>query len=486
MADPKQAKLSLVIRTVDQATAKIKAINDRLDAITKPVKDFKKALGELREKSGLDNVIGGIKGVGSAIGDLLGKVAVIGGVLGAATAGVMSLIDGFDQLGDKAEHLGVGVDWLAQTRYAAKRAGVEIDQLDNGVLAFSKSLGQARAGTGRMAAFLQKVSPPLLKQLKATKSNEEAFDLLADAMHKLEDPAKRAALATATVGDAELGTLLFKGSKGIAEMRARYLELAGTQEDAAGKAGEVDDAMVDLHASMDGAKAAIVSGLAPALKVIVEQLRDWFTAHREDIAEWAKQIGEKLPSAVKAVAEWIGRAYDKVSAFIDAIGGMKTVAIAAGAALIAGPVIAIGKLAASLVTAISRTAQLAKGLGGLGGAAGGAGGGGLMAALGPAGLTIAAAGALNEATGGSLKINGPGGINDYLMKQMGADKFQGGPSFGDTIGQVLGAARASVEPQKAEIKIDIGNAPRGTRVNTAPQSTAEVDLSVGYQMGAAL
>ena len=65
----KETKLSIVIATVDAATAKIKAINERLERVTKPVTDLKKAMGELREKSGLDDVIGGFKGVGEAVGD---------------------------------------------------------------------------------------------------------------------------------------------------------------------------------------------------------------------------------------------------------------------------------------------------------------------------------------------------------------------------------------------------------------------------------
>jgi hypothetical protein len=57
----KETKLSIVIRTVDKATAKIQAISKKLDAMTKPFRDFKEALSDLREKSGLDDVIGGFR-----------------------------------------------------------------------------------------------------------------------------------------------------------------------------------------------------------------------------------------------------------------------------------------------------------------------------------------------------------------------------------------------------------------------------------------
>jgi hypothetical protein len=177
----KQTKLSIVVRTVDQATVRIKAINDRLDAITKPVRDFKSALSDLREKSGLNGVIDGFKGVGSAIAGVLAKLGMLGGVAAGAVAALFHIADGFDELGDKAEEMGVSVDWLAQTRAAAEKSGASIEQLDSGMKGFAASLGLARAGTGKMAGFLKTVNPELLKQIRAAKGNEEAFDLVADA-----------------------------------------------------------------------------------------------------------------------------------------------------------------------------------------------------------------------------------------------------------------------------------------------------------------
>lgn len=50
------------------------------------------------------------------------------------------------------------------------------------------------------------------------------------------------------------------------------------------------------------------------------------------------------------------------------------------------------------------------------------------------------------------------------------------------IGETPPAAAAGVTGSEARVKIDLANAPRGTRVTTDPASTAEVDLSVGYQM----
>ena len=348
MAD-KNTNLAITISTVDKATAKIKAINDALDKASKPRRDLQKALGEFADKSGMNSVIDGFKGVGSAIGDLLGKVAMIGGVVALAGAAVFKLVGEFDDLGDKAEILGVSADFLAQMRYAAEKAGAPVEALDAGLEAFSVNLGKLSAGTGRMKTFLDKVSPALEKQLKGAKNNKEAFFLLAGAMAKLEDPAKKAALAAAAGLGPELAPLLAKGPKGIQELTERFQQLAPGMQDAADKAGSVDDSLHDLHASTQGVKAAIVSGLAPALKVIVDQLTQWFSTHQNDVREFAASVGERLPAAFKAVVTWLGAAYDKVTSFIDSVGGIKTIAIGL-AAILTGPLIgAIASFGIALV-----------------------------------------------------------------------------------------------------------------------------------------
>ena len=530
----KQTKLSIIIRTVDKATA---GINKRLDAVTKPIRDFRESLGDLREKSGLDEVIGGFKGVGGAIAGVLAKVAVVGGIVGGAVAGLFKLVDGFDELGDKAEAMGVGVDFLAQMRYAAERSGASVEALDGGLQGFAKSLGQARAGTGRMAAFLSKVSPALLRQLKAAKSNEEAFDLLAGAMAKLEDPAKRAALAQATLGDAALAPLLGKGPKGIKELRDRYLELAGSQEGAAGEAGKVDDAMKDLKASTDGIKAALVQGLAPALKVVVEQLRDFFTANRARIAGWAADLGKKLPGAVSKLVDVFSSVVDTVRPFVDSATKLKVVGVAL-AAIIAGPLVAsiwslgaailatpVGWILAGIAAIVAGVYLLIDNWDGIaafftdlwdsvksafraawvfivGGVKTvlGAAADAVMAVWTPVkgffvdlwdGVTSAfqrawdvikgiidkVAGAVETVTDAIDTINPFSDDGPALV-----DYKPGSGGVLDMINRATGAMPAGPPATEARITVDFANAPKGTRVQADPQSTASVDLSVGYQM----
>lgn len=536
MAD-KTTKLSIVIRAVDAATAKIKAINDRLDKVTKPFRDFKDQLGDLREKSGLDDVIDGFKGVGSAIAGVLAKVAMIGGVVGVAVAGLFKLVDGFDELGDKAERIGVSVDFLASMRYAAERTGASVEDLDGGLASFSKNLGLARANSGPLVKFLSKVSPTLLKQLKATKTNEEAFNLLAGAMGKIEDPAKRAALAQKTLGDAALAPLFAKGPKGVKELRDRYLELAGSQEGAAAEAGKVDDALKDFKATTDGVKAALVKGLAPALKVIVDQLSTWFKDNRARVAEWAAGLGKKLPAAFDTLVGAVRGAIDFIKPFVDSTTKLKAIALVL-AGVIVGPLVAsIYTLGVALLT--TPVGWIVAGLAAIGLAAAALinDWGGVATFFGDMWETVTGGFtwaktiiklavapiigfplAIASAWGGIKSFFGTlwdgvtaifqkaadiiHGIVDKIIaaidyvtnkvkefvngnaegRKMMLDMVGGGGLTPEQRDRFIKGSGNSTTSTSTAIKLDITGAPRGTRVTTDPKSTADVDLSVGYQL----
>ncbi len=484
MAD-KETKLSIVIRTVDRATAGINAISARLDKLTRPVRSFKKALGELREKSGLDDVIGGFNGVGSAVAGVLAKVALIGGAIAAATAGLLSIIGGFDDLGDKAVKIGVGVDFLASFRFAAERAGASVAQADQGLESFGKNIGLARAGMGRMVPFLRTVSPVLLKQLLATKSNEEAVLLFANAMSKIQDPAKRMALASKVFGDTALAPLLSKGAAGVDELQKRFLQLAGSQKGAADAAGETDDALKDLKASSDGVKAALVKGLAPALTVIIKRMTDWLVAHRGDIERWAVDIGTRIPDAVENVVETVRGVASDVATFIDRIGGIKTVMIAVAAAIV-GPVLtSLLALGAALLT--NPVGLIVTGIAGAAllivkywepiKAFFTALWDSVVAVFEKAWEIISAitdkVAKAVEAITGSIDIQA-------TARQV---REAAGPTA-DQLGARAAAARDAATGSNSEtlVKVDFANAPPGTRVSADPRGTATVDLSVGYQI----
>lgn len=520
----KQTELSIVLRTVDRATAGVRAFSSRIDAITKrvknsvseatrPMRDFGGSLGGLGKSLGLGVVMDAFKAIGGVVGGLIEKIpligAVIGGVVAGAVAGLVHLVNEFDDLGKKAKRMGVTADFLAGMRDAAERTGVPLEALDSGMQAFTTNLGQARAGTGRMAKFLTLAYKPMLDQLKATKDNAAAFDLLADYMSKLQDPAKRAALAQKTLGDPALAETFMKGGAGLKAMREHYLALAGPQAEAVKQSEEAHEAMLDLKASTDGAKASLVTGLAPALKVISARLSAWLSGHREDIKQWAIELGEKLPGAFQKIAEWVEKAFGKLSTFFGVLEKIYDKIHA---------LIHLKELQAENERHDRRFEYYKK-------------------AIDPEGrsdaemqrvielemvqedqlqerLKAQAAG-VDWTTAGDTRRFGETDRHSIYSKEeldalakgvgLGGQSSEGfanqrlindaldadAPSLRDSPGlfdmpKMIEALKAAVPPvapaDKAKITIEIKNAPPGTRATADPKSTANVDLNMGYQL----
>lgn len=334
----KEFPLSIVLRAVDRATGVIKRTNEKIEHAYAPYKKLGKQFGELKENLGLDKIGEAFGEVGKSVKELGLHFLELGAVVGESIHLVIEWAEQGDKLAKTADRLGLSVDALAQLRFAAGKSGVEVEELDGALETLSKGVGQAKAGTGRFASFLSKVSPALLHQVKAAKSTEEAFDLMADAIAKVQDPAKRTALAMAAFGNAKIINTLKGGSKSVEERKKEYLELAGSQETAARSGEGLIDSTKDLGAAWDGIKATIVGGVGPVLQDLFTRLAKWLGEHRAEIAAWIKDFAEKLPGRIEALKAKFLEIVDKVKPFWDALGGIKAAGIAL-AAIIMGPLI---------------------------------------------------------------------------------------------------------------------------------------------------
>ncbi len=487
MAAEKTFPLSIVIRTVDQATAGFRKINHQLDALTRPTREFGKELSHLAEKSGLNRVGEAFKGVGEALKETAIHLLEVGAIAGEM---VHLLIEKFTNLATTAKLVGLTADQLAQFRFAAKQSGVSVEEFDSGLEKLNKSLGEMKAGGGKLKSLLEKVSPVLLRQIQSAKSNVEAFDLLANAMVKVTDPTKRAALATAAFGRGgqPLINMLSQGAEGIDALRKEYEQLAGSQDAAAESALELHHAQGRIAAMFDGIEASIITAVAPVLLKLADQFKSFLVEHREEIAAFIKDFGEKLPGRIQAVVDAFRSALNFIKPVWDAIDRM------GGAATVLAAI-----LGGKLVFAIARL--------------------GLALALTPFGWVLAGIAAL--VAGAALLIANWDKVSAFFadlwlgIKQTFADAIawitqavadiidainplnvfdgklkgafgQAGAFVGTierpTVGALLPGMAGPNTATEARIKVDFKNAPKGMRVTTDPKSTADVDLSVGYQM----
>ena len=126
-------------------------------------------------------------------------------------------------LNDTAARLGTTAESLQIYRLQAKEAGVDSGAVDSSLQSFAKTLGQLQAGIGRATKQLAILDPTLLAALKTAKSTDEAYRLVADAIHDVAaagDQQRASAIASAT-GMAPLLGVLKEGAAAFDTFSAR-------------------------------------------------------------------------------------------------------------------------------------------------------------------------------------------------------------------------------------------------------------------------
>lgn len=527
--------LSLVIKAVDKASGPLRALTERLEKVNAPFKQIGKDFGRFSEAAGLSGFQkglsgfgGALKGVASEVFSLGAKLAGIGVAAGFALFTVVrGAVDAGDKLAEMADRVGLGVDAYASLGFAAAQADVDQEQFNGAMDQFSKRLGEAKAGGGGMLEFLKKVSPVLADQIKHAKGTEAAFSLMTDAMSRIEDPSKRAALAAAAFGKSglQMGNFLHQGSAAIQAQQVEYLRLAGSQEAFARGAGDLDNTMRETEIAFLGLRNAAAAELFPVLSNLSKFLTDFMAKNRDSIKGWAQ-------GAAKAIQGWIdGGGFERlVDGFtkvasgigwvVDKLGPMGT-AVAA-ASVMAAPLIAslvsLGGAFFSLVS--SAIPPLMSAFSSLGPVLSSAGAwlAPFLVAAGPfiaAAVGIAAAGLsiyenwdalvfTFKDLGNSIKwtfidawnavkgiVEKLGGAFEIFKDPLGA-AFNGGKmAFNHVFGSegaapMLGAAAAVpqrvTQSSETRVSVDFNNMPKGTRVSQDPNSSQPIDLSLGYSM----
>lgn len=303
-----------------------------IDKATAPIRRISSAI--LRSTGGAMRGVSNVAARATvSTAKLAGSMALLGGAaaLGGLAVAGKAYLDTAGELADFARATGVGVEALQELEFAAKLTGVESEELRSALQGLGKGIGQAKAGTGKLAGFLGKVSPALLEQVKAAKSTDAAFELIVNAMKAIPDPARRAALAAAAFGGAGAKMVRFAddGVEGLDKLRQEARDLGAVlSADAVSGAAEAGDSIDKLFFSIKGVSNQIVGALLPVLAPLVDKLIEWFKANRSLIGQKVKDTIEAIGTAIRGV-DWdavIGKVKEiaiQVKTLWDRIGGLE-------------------------------------------------------------------------------------------------------------------------------------------------------------------
>lgn len=211
---------------------------------------------------------------------------------------VKSVADFGDQLDETSKKIGLSTDAIQKFGYAAKLSGVEQGTFNAGLKIFSRNIGEAKNGSkSAIQSFKDLNLDP-----KKFKSNEEGFLAVAEAISKVPDPARQAALAMGVFGrsGAEFLPVFEGGSEELQRLAQRFEALGGLMgPEAIKNAREFNDAWDDIGVIFKGVKNEIGSALLPALRDLALGFTQWYIENRKNIKQKIHEYIDRISKSLK-------------------------------------------------------------------------------------------------------------------------------------------------------------------------------------------
>lgn len=299
-------------------TARDREFRKAMDANARRVERFSR-----QSQAGLSKTGKSFDALGMAAKRLVPILAAVAGV-----GALKSVVSQLDEIGKKADQIGLTTDALQEMRSVAESAGVSQGALDSSLERFSKRLGEAVNGTGAAKTALEGMG------LAATDLTaiplDEAVELIADEMGKMESPTERAAAAAALFGreGVAMVNLLREGSKGMQEMRQQARDLGIVIDEDLVRGAEEAQTKLDLMGRVINAQlsSALVE-LAPLLVGAAESAANMARTIREvigDVVEFADVIG--ISDLLGGVSDALGLTHTQMGNLTGAmVSGAKAV-----------------------------------------------------------------------------------------------------------------------------------------------------------------
>lgn len=150
----------------------------------------------------------------------LGAIGVGVGV-SAAVRGLDVLLAKVDDIGDKADALGVSTDFFQQFTLGARRAGLDAADAEKALEKLNLKIGEARTKGGEAADQFRRFGVAIVDASGDALPLETIVDKAADRMAEIKDPTQRARMAFELFGKGaqRLAPLLAQGAEGLRKFK---------------------------------------------------------------------------------------------------------------------------------------------------------------------------------------------------------------------------------------------------------------------------
>lgn len=266
-------------------------------------------------------------------------------IAGAATAAfglAASAADAGDRIDKSSKSAGVSAEYYQEMAFAMGQVtDLSQDELDKGLVTLNRRLGDAATGSKSAAAAFEAIGISQKDIASGSVTTEQAMDRLVAYLSESTDASTAAAVAADLFGKtgARIGPQMSNSAGEIAGLRDRAHELGivMTQEavDAAAKFG---DKWSEVGTAVEGLKIKIANELLPILvdrliPAILDTIIPAIGSLIAEVGKWIHWFGD-LDPMIQDVVGWITAAF--------AVGGPVLLAIGAVSKIIGGLIAATG------------------------------------------------------------------------------------------------------------------------------------------------
>lgn len=275
----------------------LRAVFSAVDKISGPMSKISKSIAGVRRAAS------NVGEAGAGIGRAIAPTVAVGGVIAAfAGKAVNSFLETGGALQDMSDRLGVSAEKLQEWQYVAEKGGVSSEDLQGSMEKLNKAIFSASTGKGDAAELLKKLGINAKDANGNLKTSADILPELADAFKKNENPTLRTAMAMTLMGKSGAGMIgtLVQGSDAIREQQeeARKLGLVLSDADVAAADAFGDETLGKFQKQLAAITVVIGSKLIPVLGPLVEQMSQWLSDNRVQIANGiagaAKKLGDVL------------------------------------------------------------------------------------------------------------------------------------------------------------------------------------------------
>lgn len=153
----------------------------------------------------------GIQNFNRTVSEFKSQMLLVSGVVAGFTTAfvktLQSFSDGVLKADDMARAAGVATNEFIALQDAAKEFRISPDQFARGFSALDQSVRDARFGFGKLFDISKQLDIPIRDANGEIKTTNEIFDLIIDAISKIEDETTRLDIAKNLFGDARFGDI---------------------------------------------------------------------------------------------------------------------------------------------------------------------------------------------------------------------------------------------------------------------------------------